>query len=87
MPPRLRELHVRGGCGHSRLTRRASKLAVGVLSWREPRPLQRSQVQWRASGYQGHQVVAHVNYEQGCALMGLCLSVCEVGVRAGGVCG
>ena len=27
--------HVRGGCGHSRSTRRASKLAVGVLSWRE----------------------------------------------------
>ena len=24
--------HVRGGCGHSRSTRRASKLAVGVLS-------------------------------------------------------
>ena len=30
------ELHVRGGCGHSRPTRRASKLAVGVLSWGEP---------------------------------------------------
>ena len=29
------ELHVRGGCGHSRSTRRTSKLAVGVLSWRE----------------------------------------------------
>ena len=87
MPPRLRELHVRGGCGHSRLTRRASKLAVGVLSWREPRPLQRSRVQWRARGYQGHQVVALAHSEQGCALMGLCLSVCEVGVRAGGVCG
>ena len=39
------EMHVRGGCGHSRSTRRASKLAVGVLSWREPRPLQRSRVQ------------------------------------------
>ena len=81
------ELHVRGGCGHSRSTRRASKLAVGVLSWREPRPLQRSRVQWRARGYQGHQVVALAHSEQGCALMGLCLSVCEVGVRAGGVCG
>ena len=51
------------------------------------RPLQRSRVQWRASGYQGHQVVALVHSDQGCALMGLCLSVCEVGVRAGGVCG
>ena len=81
------ELHVRGGCGHSRSTRRTSKLAVGVLSWREPRPLQRSRVQWRARGYQGHQVVALAHSEQGCALMGLCLSVCEVGVRAGGVCG
>ena len=29
------ELHERGGCGHSRSTRRTSKLAVGVLSWRE----------------------------------------------------
>ena len=29
------ELHVRGGCGHSRSTRRTSKLAGGVLSWRE----------------------------------------------------
>ena len=40
-------------------------------------------MQWRASGYQGHQVVALVNSEQGCALVGLCLSMCEVGVRAG----
>ena len=45
------------------------------------------QVQWRASGYQGHQVVALAHSDQGCALVGLCLSVCEVGVRAGGVCG
>ena len=81
------ELHVRGGCGHSRSTRRTSKLAVGVLSWREPRPLQRSRVQWRARGYQGHQVVALAHSDQGCALVGLCLSMCEVGVRAGGVCG
>ena len=51
------------------------------------RPLQRSRVQWRASGYQGHQVVALAHSEQGCALVGLCLSMCEVGVRAGGVCG
>ena len=81
------ELHVRGGRGDSRSTRRTSKLAVGVLSWREPRPLQRSRVQWRASGYQGHQVVALAHSDQGCALVGLCLSMCEVGVRAGGVCG
>ena len=38
-------------------------------------------------GYLGHQVVVHAHSEQGCALVGLCLSVCEVGVRAGGVCG
>ena len=81
------ELHVRGGCGHSRSTRRASKLAVGVLLWREPRPLQRSRAQWRARGYQGNQVVALAHSDQGCALVGLCLSMCEVGVRAGGVCG
>ena len=87
MPPRLRELHVRGGCGHSRSTRRASKLAVGVLSWREPRPLQRSRVQWRARGFQGLKVIALAHSEQGCALVRLCLSMCEVGVRAGGVCG
>ena len=30
------ELHVRGGRGDSRSTRRTSKLAVGVLSWGEP---------------------------------------------------
>ena len=79
------ELHVRGGCGHSRSTRRASKLAVGVLSRQEQRPLQRSRVQWRSRGYQGHQVVALASPNQGCALVGLCLSMCEVGVRAGGV--
>ena len=81
------ELHVRGGRGDSRSTRRTSKLAVGVLSWREPRPLQRSRVQWRSRGYQGHQVVALAHSDQGCALVGLYLSMCEVGVRAGGVCG
>ena len=81
------ELHARGGCGHSRSTRRTSKLAVGVLSWLEPRQLQRSRVQWRARSYLGHQVVALAHSDQGCALVGLCLSMCEVGVRAGGVCG
>ena len=30
-------------------------------------------------------VLAHS--ERDCALVGLCLSMCEVGVRAGGVCG
>ena len=40
-------------------------------------------MQWRASGYQGHQVVALAHSDQGCALVGLCLSMCEVGVRAG----
>ena len=81
------ELHVRGGCGHSRPTRRASKLAVGCCRGESPRQLQRSRVQWRARGYLGHQVVALAHSEQGCALVGLCLSMCEVGVRAGGVCG
>ena len=81
------ELHVRGGCGHSRSTRRASKLAVGVLSWGCPTRIERSRVQWRAKGCLGHQVIALANSEQGCALVGVCLSMCEVGVRAGGVCG
>ena len=35
-------------------------------------------MQWRARGYQGHQVVAHAHSDQGCALVGLCLSMCEV---------
>ena len=37
--------------------------------------------------YLGHQVVLLACSEQGCALVRLCLSMCEVGVRAGGVCG
>ena len=44
-------------------------------------------MQRRAKGCLGHQVIALANSEQGCALVGLCLSMCEVGVRAGGVCG
>ena len=40
-------------------------------------------MQWRARGYLGHQVVDLAHSEQGCALVGLCLSMCEVGVRAG----
>ena len=84
------ELHVRGGCGHSRPTRRASKgsaLPSGCCRGESPRQLQRIRVQWRARGYLGHQVVDLAHSEQGCALVGLCLSMCEVGVRAGGVCG
>ena len=42
-------------------------------------------MQWRARGWDlGHQVVALAHSEQGCALVGLCLNMCEVGVRAGG---
>ena len=44
-------------------------------------------MQWRARGYLGHQVGDLAQFEQGCALVGLCLSMCEVGVRAGGVYG
>ena len=43
-------------------------------------------MQWRARGGLGHKVAVLVHSEQDCALVGLCLSVCEVGVRAGGVC-
>ena len=81
------ELHARGGYGHSRFTRWTSKLPSACCRGESPRPLQRSRVQWRARGYQGHQVVALAHSDQGCALVGLCLSMCEVGVRAGGVCG
>ena len=31
-------------------------------------------MQWRARGYLGHQVVVLAYSEQGCALMGLCLT-------------
>ena len=79
------ELHARGGYGHSRFTRWTSKLPSACCRGESPRPLQRSRVQWRARGYLGHQVVALAHSEQGCALVGLCLSMCEVGVRAGGV--
>ena len=44
-------------------------------------------MQWRDRRYLGHQVVALAHSEQGCALVGLCLSMCEVGVGAGGVLG
>ena len=44
-------------------------------------------MQWRARSYLGHQVVALAHSEQGCALVGLGLGMCELGVRAGGVCG
>ena len=43
-------------------------------------------MQWRARGGLGHKVAVLAHSEQDCALVGLCLSVCEVGVRAGGVC-
>ena len=52
-----------------------------------PTRIERSRVQWRARGYLGRQVVVLAHSEQSCALVGLCLSMCEVGVRAGGVCG
>ena len=81
------ELHARGGYGHSSFTRWTSKLLSACCRGESPRPLQRSRVQWRARGYLGRQVVVLAHSEQGCALVGLCLSMCEVGVRAGGVCG
>ena len=81
------ELHVRGGCGHSRSTRRASKLAVGVLSWGCTTRTERSREEQQLWGFHGSQRAVHDCSEQGCALVGLCLSMCEVGVRAGGVCG
>ena len=80
-------LHGCIGCGLNRSIRPLLDLTDGVLLGAGPRRLQRSRVQWRARGYQGHQVVALAHSDQGCALVGLCLSMCEVGVRAGGVCG
>ena len=79
------ELHARGGYGHSRFTRWTSKLPSACCRGESPRPLQRSRVQWRARGYLGRQVVVLAHSEQGCALVGVCVSVCEVGGRAGGV--
>ena len=68
------------GCGLNR-SRPLLDLTDGVLLGAGPRRLEMSRVQWRASGCQGHQVVVHGHSEQGCALVGLCLSMCEVGVR------
>ena len=44
-----------------------------VVGWC-PTRIERSRVQWRARGYLGHQVVLLAYSEQGCALMGLCLT-------------
>ena len=44
-----------------------------VVGWCTTR-IGRSRVQWRARGYLGHQVVLLAYSEQGCALMGLCLT-------------
>ena len=49
--------------------------------------IERSREKQRLWGFHGCQRVVHDYTEQGCALVGLCLSMCEVGVRAGGVCG
>ena len=64
----------------------SQKLAVGVLSWRCPTRIERSREKQRMWGFHGCQVVVHDHSEQGCALVGLCLSMCEVGVRVSGVC-
>ena len=44
-----------------------------VVGWCTTR-IGRIRVQWRARGYLGHQVVLLAYSEQGCALMGLCLT-------------
>ena len=47
--------------------------------------MERSREEQQMCGFHGSQRVVHDYSEQGCALVGLCLSMCEVGVRAGGV--
>ena len=81
------KLHGCIGCGLNRSIRPLLDLTDGVLLGAGPRRLEKSRVKWRARGCLGRQVVVHGHSEQGCALVGLCLSMCEVGVRAGGVCG
>ena len=48
--------------------------------------LERSREEQQLWGLHGSQRVVHHYSEQGCALVGLCLSMCEVVVRADGVC-
>ena len=47
---------------------------------------ERSREEQQLWGFRGSQRAVHDYSEQGCALVGLCLSMCEVRVRAGGVC-
>ena len=68
------------GCGLNR-SRPLLDLTDGVLLGAGPRRLEKSRVKWRARGCLGRQVVVHGHSEQGCALVGLCLIMCEVGVR------
>ena len=44
---------------------------------------ERSREEQQLWGFHGSQRAVHDYSEQGCALVGLCLSMCEVGVRAG----
>ena len=53
-----------------------------VVGWCTTR-IERSREKQRLWGFHGCQRVVHDYSEQGCALVGLCLSMCEVGVRAG----
>ena len=79
------KLHGCIGCGLNRSIRPLLDLTDGVLLGAGPRRLEKSRVKWRARGCLGRQVVVHGHSEQGCALVGLCLSMCEVGVLARGV--
>ena len=75
------KLHGCIGCGLNRSIRPLLDLTDGVLLGAGPRRLEKSRVKWRAKGCLGRQVVVHGHSEQGCALVGLCLIMCEVGVR------
>ena len=74
--------HIGGECGEH-------QCSFGGLSWVGwcTTRIERSREKQRLWGFHGCQRVVHDYSEQGCALVGLCLSMCEVGVRAGGVCG
>ena len=67
-------------------TGRTLELSRAALWWGCTTRIERSREEQQLWGFHGSQRVVHHYSEQGCALVGLCLSMCEVGVRAGGVC-
>ena len=82
----LAQLHGVLGSGLSTRGEDAGALSSSaVVGWCTTRT-ERSREEQQLWGFHGSQRAVHDYSEQGCALVGLCLSMCEVRVRAGGVC-